>query len=96
MELNKIATPQLYHSTSTYYFLISFHPLLQLMDHSHPRMTALPSLPPSPSPCRDARLVWSAPPLSYVSAMVVPIGRRSNDSACLPLCVYIPAMVHAG
>lgn len=43
---------------------------------------------PPPSPCWDACMVWSAPPLSYVSAMVVSIGRRSNDSACLLLCTF--------
>lgn len=54
----------------------------------HPRMTALPPSLHPPLPGWDARLVWSAPPLSYVSPMVVSIGRRSNDSACLPVCTF--------
>lgn len=57
---------------------------ITVMPVVHPRLAA----PPPPPPCWDARLVRSAPPLSYVSAMVVSIGRRSNDSACLPLCTF--------
>lgn len=65
--------------------LLFFFSILYLLSLSHPRLTA----PPPPPPCRDAFMVWSAPPLSYVSAMVVSIGRRSNDSACrLPLCMF--------
>lgn len=77
-------------------FPCTSYTFLPILHHSHPRSashdnTSPPPLspsPPLPSPCWDARLVWSAPPLPYVSAMVVSIGRRSNDSACLPLCTF--------
>lgn len=80
----------LYFHTLAPHFLSSFTSTVTLIPTVHPRMTAadLTTTTSTPPPCRDAGLVRSAPPLSYVSAMVVPIGRRSNDSACLPLCTF--------
>ena len=84
----------LYFHSLAPHFLSSFTAIaILIIPAVHPRMTAADPTTTTttittPPPCRDAGLVRSAPPLSYVSAMVVPIGRRSNDSACLPLCTF--------
>lgn len=86
--LNTIASPRpLFSIRIVHVFL---HPLLQLILLIHEEL--VPPCPPN-NPCSAPRPAgtpaWYGPlllPPSYASAMVVSIGRRSNDSACLPLC----------